>query len=59
MDALFVPALYPAHPSCDIALTGLARWALYVRAHYLRMPWHLPLPHLARKAVRRRLGHAH
>lgn len=59
MDTLFVSALYPAHPSCDTVLTGIARWALYVRAHYLRMPWHLLLPHLARKAVRRRPGHAH
>ncbi len=50
-DALFLRALRPNHPSCDDPLTGLARWVLYVRAHYLRMPLHLLLPHLLRKAL--------
>jgi hypothetical protein len=34
-------------------LTGLARWLLYVRGHYLRMPLRLLLPHLMRKGLRR------
>jgi len=50
-DALFLRALLPNHPSCDDPLTGLARWILYVRAHYLRMPLHLLVPHLLRKAL--------
>ncbi len=50
-DFLFHRALLPDHRSCDRPLTGLARWLLYVRAHYLRMPLHLLLPHLLRKAV--------
>jgi len=25
-------------------------WLLYIRSHYLRMPLHLLVPHLARKA---------
>lgn len=46
-------ALRPDHPDCDSAFTGLARSMLYVRSHWLRMPWHQILPHLARKAWRR------
>jgi hypothetical protein len=32
-------------------MTGLARWLLYVRGHYQRMPLRLLVPHLVRKAV--------
>ncbi len=51
MDALYKRALVPVHSSCDIYLTGLARWLLYIRGHYLRMPLYLLIPHLVRKAV--------
>lgn len=54
MDAVFVRALAPGHPSCVTPFTGLARWFLYVRGHSLRMPFRLLIPHLIRKAVRRR-----
>src|SRR3546814_17914175 len=37
-DALLLRALLPDHPSCNDGLAGTARWLLYVRAHYLRMP---------------------
>lgn len=47
-------ALKPDHPSCDTRWTGLARWLLYVRSHALRMPVHLAVPHLVRKAWMRR-----
>src|SRR3546814_3867605 len=40
-DALLLRALLPDHPSCNDGLAGTARWLLYVRAHYLRMPFHL------------------
>lgn len=50
MDALFVPALATAHHSCRVAGSGPAAFALYVRSHWLRMPLHLLLPHLAHKA---------
>jgi hypothetical protein len=50
MDALFGRALAPEHASCADAWTGLARWLLYVRGHWLRMPLHLLLPHLFYKA---------
>jgi len=50
MDFLFLRALMPIHPSCNDAWAGLARWLLYIRSHYLRMPLHLLVPHLSRKA---------
>jgi hypothetical protein len=53
MSALLSKALRPDHPSCDERLTGSARWLLYVRSHHLRMPVHLAVPHLARKALMR------
>lgn len=51
MDALFLRALQPDHATCDDALTGFARWGLYVRSHYLRMPLRLLIPHLTYKAL--------
>jgi len=56
MDGLFMRALRPDHPSCDLPFTGLARWLLYIRSHYLRMPLHLLIPHLTRKAWKRRFA---
>lgn len=50
MDALFDRALRSPHPDCGDILTGRALWILYVRAHYLRMPLRLLVPHLLRKA---------
>jgi hypothetical protein len=50
MDALFGRALAPEHVSCADGLSGLARWLLYIRGHWLRMPLHLLLPHLFHKA---------
>jgi len=59
MDALFLRALRPDHPSAAGPLTPLARQALYVRAHWLRMPPHLLAYHLIRKAFRREEQDAH
>lgn len=50
MDRLFLPALATAHPTFRMATSGLASFALYVRSHWLRMPMHLLVPHLAYKA---------
>ncbi|WP_116364745.1 nucleotidyltransferase domain-containing protein [Parahaliea mediterranea] len=50
MDFLFRRAFTPDHSSCRLPLTGFALFCLYVRSHYLRMPLHLLLPHLLRKA---------
>ncbi len=55
MDWLYRHCLAAEHSSAGNGLTPLARWLLYVRGHYLRMPLHLLLPHLLRKAWRRRL----
>jgi Uncharacterised nucleotidyltransferase len=55
MDWVFVRALQPAHPNCARRGTGVALFFLYIRAHYLRMPLRLLLPHLLRKAVVKRL----
>lgn len=50
LDACYERALMPVHSSCDDALTGTARLALYVRSHWLRMPPAMLARHLGRKA---------
>lgn len=49
MDVLYGRALAPIHPSCSDWLTSSARWLLYVRAHWLRMPPWLLVHHLFHK----------
>ena len=51
MDFLYLRALRPNHPTCADAWTPLARWMLYVRAHWLRMPLPLLIYHLSHKAL--------
>ncbi len=51
MDRLFHYALQPAHPSCDGLLAVPARFALYIRGNWLRMPPLLLARHLLRKAL--------
>lgn len=46
MDALFRRSLVPEHASCELDFTSAARFLLYIRGHYLRMPFHLLIPHL-------------
>lgn len=53
MARLLNVALRPDHPDCDSWLTPMARQALYVRSHALRMPWFQIAPHLIRKAWKR------
>jgi hypothetical protein len=53
LDALFERALHPHHPRLDTAGAPAARLALYIRAHWLRMPPHLLGQHLSRKAWKR------
>ncbi len=50
MDAMLRVALRPDHPDADGPATRLVRGCLYVRAHWMRMPLHRSIPHLARKA---------
>lgn len=56
MDFLFLRALMPDHPSCSDRWTGLARWLLYIRSHWLKMPLYLLVPHLLRKSWMRLIG---
>ncbi len=49
-DAMFLPAFASAHAECKTLLSGPAAFLLYVRSHWLRMPLHLLIPHLLRKA---------
>ena len=51
MDALFLRALRPAHATTSDKWTPLARWLLYVRGHWLRMPPLMLAVHLIRKSV--------
>lgn len=53
MALLLRAAVRPDHPSCDSAFSGIARFALYARSHWLRMPWYQIVPHLVRKAWKR------
>ncbi|WP_341325127.1 nucleotidyltransferase family protein [Methylotuvimicrobium sp. KM2] len=56
MDFLYLRALMPNHASCGDRWTGLARWLLYIRSHWLRMPFYLLIPHLFRKSWLRLRG---
>jgi len=51
LDAIYGRALRPQHASTEDAFSGLARKLLYIRAHWLRMPLHLLLYHLAHKII--------
>lgn len=53
LDACYRRALRPPHDSCRLPGHDVAELALYVRAHWLRMPMPLLSQHLARKAWRR------
>jgi hypothetical protein len=53
MDALFLRALQPDHPTAGDGFTPVARWLLYVRAHWLRLPPGRLAYHLAVKALRK------
>jgi hypothetical protein len=50
MDWLFRRALLPLHPSCDSAASAGARFILYVRGNWLRMPPLMLSRHLFHKA---------
>lgn len=51
MDPLLLRGLQPDHSSAHDRWTPLALFALYVRGHYQRMPFHLLLPHLLYKGT--------
>jgi hypothetical protein len=53
MDALVARAMRPDHPGTRPLGAASARWMLYVRSHWLRMPPLMLASHLARKSLRR------
>ena len=56
LERLYLRGLRPNHRLAGDRWTPLARWLLYVRGHWLRMPPHLLTAHLVRKAWRRWTG---
>ena len=52
-DAMFARAFLPHHPLYRGPAIDFARWLLYIRSHWLRMPPHLLAYHLGRKALLR------
>jgi hypothetical protein len=56
LEQLYLRGLRPNHRLAGDRWTPPARWLLYVRGHWLRMPPHLLTAHLVRKAWRRWTG---
>jgi hypothetical protein len=56
MDYVVPLALLPGHPEHPSRIAVLARWMLYIRAHWLRMPPVMLVRHLAYKAYLRLRG---
>lgn len=55
MDRLVPLALFPVHPDAPAGSAAVARFALFVRSHWVRMPPAMLARHLACKAWLRRL----
>lgn len=53
LDALFEAALFPPDPTGTTGRAARARWVLWVRSHWLKMPPGLLLRHLWHKAGKR------
>lgn len=51
MDACYTRALRPDHTTASYGGSWLARFALYLRSHWMRMPLHLLAYHLTRKTL--------
>jgi hypothetical protein len=49
MDSLIMRSICAVFGSKTPPLTHFAKFAMYVRSHYLRMPFYLLIPHLIRK----------
>lgn len=52
IHALIAGGLASYHSRCQHAFTPLAKFALFVRSHWLRMPLHLLIPHLLYKTFK-------
>ena len=53
MDRLVPRALFPCHPDRPDRAVAVARWLLYLRSHWVKMPPVMLARHLAVKAYRR------
>jgi hypothetical protein len=51
MDAMYLRVFQGGHPSSALPGESIACFALYLRGHWLRMPFHLLVPHLGRKLL--------
>ena len=51
MDRLFMAAFAGAHASTSSRSARVVKTMLYVRGHWLRMPWYRLIPHLVYKAI--------
>jgi hypothetical protein len=49
MNRLVPRALFPQHPDRPSMLTSAARWLLYMRSHWIRMPPVMLVRHLSYK----------
>lgn len=56
MDVLIEPALRPLDPTGASGWAARARWLLWVRSHWLKMPLRILIPHLWHKAGKHRAG---
>lgn len=52
LDMLFLAALAPDHETCRVKGGKSARFLLFIRSHWIRMPWYILFPHLIRKSWR-------
>ncbi|WP_040572812.1 nucleotidyltransferase domain-containing protein [Methylovulum miyakonense] len=52
LDLLFVSALQPGYGCHNNPWTEIARFCLFVRSHWLKMPVSLLLPHLLKKSLK-------
>lgn len=53
LDRMFDEALAPGHVQQPGPIARMVDWSLDARGHYLRMPLHILVPHLIRKAVKK------
>ncbi len=49
MDLLFLAVFVPNHVTCRARGAAMARFLLFIRSHWIKMPWYLLFPHLIRK----------
>ncbi len=56
LDSLFLAAFVPDHETCRVRGRRVARFLLFIRSHWIKMPWYLLFPHLIRKGWLRLQG---